>query len=164
MQIKRIADNIRPLFFQLTNWNKEPDEQKIYGWTKFFTCKLDNNKWMHTGARAREQKYIYISIYISLCMKTFLKTGVYIYIYICIYIYTRFQKGFHRERYIDRYIVLFCCTCARAHFSLRIVQLVKKLASTINSLLVRFFVPICQYKRECTNIVYNSLDLHSFES
>ena len=43
--------------------------------------KLDNNKWkMHTGARAREQKYI--SIYISLCMKTFLKTGVYIYIYI----------------------------------------------------------------------------------
>ena len=31
--------------------------------------KLDNNKWkMHTGARAKEQKYI--SIYISLCMKT----------------------------------------------------------------------------------------------
>ena len=34
---------------------------------------------MHTGARARKQKYI--SIYISLYMKTFLKTGVYIYIY-----------------------------------------------------------------------------------
>ena len=33
---------------------------------------------MHTGARARKQKYI--SIYISLYMKTFLKTGVYIYI------------------------------------------------------------------------------------
>ena len=32
---------------------------------------------MHTGARARKQKYI--SIYISLYMKTFLKTGVYIY-------------------------------------------------------------------------------------
>ena len=48
--------------------------------------KLDNNKWkMHTGARARKQKYI--SIYISLYMKTFLKTGVYIYIYIYIYIY-----------------------------------------------------------------------------
>ena len=45
--------------------------------------KLDNNKGkMHTGARAKEQKYI--SIYISLCMKTFLKTGVYIYIYILI--------------------------------------------------------------------------------
>ena len=28
MQIKRIADNIRALFFQLTNWNKEPDELK----------------------------------------------------------------------------------------------------------------------------------------
>ena len=40
---------------------------------------------MHTGARARKQKYI--SIYISLYMKTFLKTGVYIYIYIYIYIY-----------------------------------------------------------------------------
>ena len=37
---------------------------------------------IHTGARAREQKYI--SIYISLCMKTFLKTGVYIYIYMYI--------------------------------------------------------------------------------
>ena len=35
---------------------------------------------MHTGARARKQKYI--SIYISFYMKTFLKTGVYIYIYI----------------------------------------------------------------------------------
>ena len=34
---------------------------------------------MHTGARARKQKYI--SIYISLYMKTFLKTGIYIYIY-----------------------------------------------------------------------------------
>ena len=32
---------------------------------------------MHTGARARKQKYI--SICISLYMKTFLKTGVYIY-------------------------------------------------------------------------------------
>ena len=60
------------------------------------------------------------------------------------YIYTCFQKGFHIERYIDRYIVLFCCTCARAHFFLVIVQLVKKLGSTINSLFVRFFVPICQ--------------------
>ena len=99
---------------------------------------------MHTGARARKQNYI--SIYISLYMKT------------------RFQKGFHVERYIDRYILLFSCTCARAHFSLLIVQLVKKLASTINSLLVRFFVPICQYKREWTNIVCNSLDLHSFEN
>ena len=48
---------------------------------------------MHTGARARKQKYI-ISIYISLYMKTFLKTGVllYIYIYIYIYIYWKQEK------------------------------------------------------------------------
>ena len=39
---------------------------------------------MHTGARARKQKYI--SIHISLYIKTFLKTGVYIYIYIYIYL------------------------------------------------------------------------------
>ena len=64
------------MFF--ANWNKEPDEEKIYRWTEFFH-KLDNSKWkLHTGARARKQKYI--SIYISLYMKTFLKTGVYIYI------------------------------------------------------------------------------------
>ena len=64
------------MFF--SNWNKEPDEKRIYRWTKFFH-KLDNKKWkMHTGARARKQKYI--SIYISFCMKTFLKTGVYIYL------------------------------------------------------------------------------------
>ena len=64
------------MFF--SNWNKEPDEEKIYRWTEFFH-KLGNSKWkMHTGARARKQKYI--SIYISLSMKTFLKTGVYIYL------------------------------------------------------------------------------------
>ena len=40
---------------------------------------------------------------------------------------------------------MFCCTCARAHFSLLIVQLVKKLGSTINSLFFRFFVPVSQY-------------------
>ena len=66
------------MFF--SNWNKEPDEEKNYRWTEVFH-NFDNSKWkMHTGARARKQKYI--SIYISLYMKTFLKTGVYIYIYI----------------------------------------------------------------------------------
>ena len=74
MQIKRIADNIRAFSFLLTNWNKEPDEERIYRWTEFFH-KLDNKKWkMRTGARATKQNYI--SIYISLYMKTFLKTGV----------------------------------------------------------------------------------------
>ena len=52
------------LFLFWLNWNKEPDEEKIYCWTEFFH-KLDNNKWkMHTGTHARRQKYI--SIYISL--------------------------------------------------------------------------------------------------
>ena len=62
-------------------------------------------------------------------------------IYIYIYIYTRFQKGFHIERYIDRYILLFSCTSARVHFSFAIVQLMKKLGSTINFFFVGFFVP-----------------------
>ena len=71
------------MFF--SNWNKEPDEEKIYRRTEFFH-KLDNNGWkMHTSARARKQKYT--CIYISLYMKTFLKTDVYIYIYIYMYIY-----------------------------------------------------------------------------
>ena len=71
-----------------SNWNKEPDQEKIDRWTEFFH-KLDNSKWkMHTGARARKQKYI--SIYISLYMETFLKTGVYIYIYIYIYTINNF--------------------------------------------------------------------------
>ena len=74
MQIKRIADNIRAFSFLLTNWNKEPDEERIYRWTEFFH-KLDNTKWkMRTGARVTKQNYM--SIYISLYMKTFLKMGV----------------------------------------------------------------------------------------
>ena len=64
-----------------------------------------------------------------------------------IYIYTRFQKGFHIERYIDRYILLFSCTCARVHFSPVIVQLVKKLASTIIFFFDGFF--FSNLKRTC---------------
>ena len=64
MQIKWIADNIRAFSFLLTNWYKEPHEERIYRWTEFFH-KLDNKKWkMRTGARATKQNYI--SIYISL--------------------------------------------------------------------------------------------------
>ena len=80
MQIKRIADNIRPLFFSIDKFgNKEPDEQKIYGWTEFFTSWTITSEKMHTGARAREQKYIYLSRYLSV-WKPFWKR-VYIYIY-----------------------------------------------------------------------------------
>ena len=51
------------------------------------------------------------------------------------------------ERYIDIYVLLFSCTCARVHFSLVIVQLVKKLGSTINFFFVGF---LCSnLKRTC---------------
>ena len=77
MQIKWIVDNIRAFSFVLTNWNKEPDKDRIYRWGEFF----HELEWkMRTGARAKKQNYI--SIYISLSMKTFLKTGVYLYLYI----------------------------------------------------------------------------------
>ena len=129
MQIKWIVDNIRAFSFVLTNWNKEPDKERIYRWGEFFhkldntkwkICivgrmyfskkkknskrhvkleqktrrrknlslnrvfhKLDNNKWkMHTGARAKEQKYIYLSIYLSLWKPFWKRVCVYIYIYI----------------------------------------------------------------------------------
>ena len=78
MQIKRIADNVRALFFKLINWNKEPDEKKIYRLTKFFH-KLDNNKCKCTRAHVQENKSIYLSIYISI-WKPFWKR---VYIYIC---------------------------------------------------------------------------------
>ena len=64
-----------------------------------------------------------------------------------VYIYTRFRKGFHIERYIDRYVLLFSCTCARVHFSPVIVQLVKKLASTIIFFFDGFF--FSHLKRIC---------------
>ena len=61
-----------------------------------------------------------------------------------IYIYIQpFSKTFsYGEIYRYIYILLFSCTCARVHFSLVIVQLVKKLGSTINFVFVGFFVPI----------------------
>ena len=126
MQIKWIVDNIRAFSFVLTNWNKEPDKERIYRWGEFFhkldntkwkICivgrmyfskkknskrhitleqktrrrknlslnrvfhKLDNNKWkMHTGARAKEQKYISLSIYLSLWKPFWKRVCIYIYI------------------------------------------------------------------------------------
>ena len=44
MRIKWIVDNIRAFSFVLTNWNKEPDKERIYRWGEFFH-KLDNTKW-----------------------------------------------------------------------------------------------------------------------
>ena len=65
MQIKRIADNIRAFSFLLTNWNKEPDEERICRWTKFFTgWTIANEKC--TRAHVQQNKSIYLSIYISI--------------------------------------------------------------------------------------------------
>ena len=58
--------------------NKEPDEQKIYGWTEFFTSWTITREKMHTGARARKQKYIYIYLYISLYENLFENGCIYI--------------------------------------------------------------------------------------
>ena len=78
INLGKIFPRISRIYIILRNWNKEPEEERIYRWTEFFH-KLDNKKWkMRTGARATKQNYI--SIYISLYMKSFLKTGVYIYI------------------------------------------------------------------------------------
>ena len=50
-------------------------------------------------------------------------------------------------------MLLFSCTCARVHFSLVIVQLVKKLGSTMNFLFVRFLVPISREKNDNARIL-----------
>ena len=65
MQIKRIVDNVGALFFLIDNWNKEPDEKKMYRLTKFFH-KFDNNKCKCTRAHVQENKGIYVSIYLSI--------------------------------------------------------------------------------------------------
>ena len=62
MQIKRIVDNNRAFFFLLTNWKKEPDEEKIYRWTDFFFTSWTIASEKNTGARAKKQKYIYLSV------------------------------------------------------------------------------------------------------
>ena len=63
----------------MTNWNKEPDEKKIYRLTKF--ChKLDNNK-CNAHERTCKKTEVYIYLYISLYENLF-ENGC-IYIYIC---------------------------------------------------------------------------------
>ena len=66
------------MFF--SNWNKEPDEEKIYRWTEVFH-KLDNRKWkMHTLRTCKKTK-LYIYLYISLYENLFENGCIYIYIY-----------------------------------------------------------------------------------
>ena len=67
---------------------------------------------MHTGARARKQKYI--SIYISLYMKTFLKTGIHIYIYIYICIENTSLNVY--EEKMCKFVIVFSSLPKRSHF------------------------------------------------
>ena len=132
---------------------KIPTERKFLIKTRFFTCWTMTSEKC-TRAHVQENKSIYLSIYLS--YENLFENGC-----IYIYIYTRFQKGFHMERYIDRYILLFCCTCARVHFSLVIVRHVKNLVLMRNFLSAGFFVWICEKRKECTNPVGNSFHLHT---
>ena len=65
MQNNRIADNIRAFSFLLTNWSKEPDEERIYRWTEFFTSWTIANKKC-SRAHVQHNKSIYLSIYLSI--------------------------------------------------------------------------------------------------
>ena len=50
MQIKWIVDSIRAFSFVLTNWNKEPDKERIYRWEEFFHFLL-SNLWKNSVQR-----------------------------------------------------------------------------------------------------------------
>ena len=78
MQIKRIADNIRAFPFLLTNWNKKPNEERIYRWTEFLTSWTIRSEKC-ARAHVQQNKTIYLSIYLSI-WKTFWKR---VYIFMC---------------------------------------------------------------------------------
>ena len=62
----------------MSNWNKKPDDEKIYRWTDFFTSWTITSE-KYTRAHVQENKSIYLSIYLSV-WKPFWK-WVYIYIF-----------------------------------------------------------------------------------
>ena len=96
--IKTQKNSKRHVLFKLEQKNRRRKNLSL----KRVFHKLDNNKWkVHTGARARKQKYI--SIYRSLHMKTFLKTGVYIYIYL-LYRHERFSGKYTTRKIHKNYI------------------------------------------------------------
>ena len=63
----------------MSNWNKKPDEEKIYRWTEFFTS-WTRRSAKCTRARVQENK-VYIYLYISLYENLFGNGCIYIYIY-----------------------------------------------------------------------------------
>ena len=79
MQIKRISDNMRALFFLLPNWNKESEEKKIYRWTKFFFTSWTITSESAHGRTCKKTK-VYIYLYISLYENLFEKGCINIYI------------------------------------------------------------------------------------
>ena len=79
MQIKRIAGNIRALFFLIDKLQQRTWRKEKFLLNQVFH-KLDNNKCKCTRAHVQENKSIYLSIYLSI-WKPFWKR-VYIYIFI----------------------------------------------------------------------------------
>ena len=65
----------------MSNWNKKPDDEKIYRWTEFFTSWTITSE-IYTRAHVQENKSIYLSIYLSVWKPFWKRVYVYIYIYV----------------------------------------------------------------------------------
>ena len=63
-----------------SNWNKKPDDEKIYRWTEFFTSWTITSE-KYTRAHVQENKSIYLSIYLSVWKPFWKRVYIYIYIY-----------------------------------------------------------------------------------
>ena len=63
----------------MSNWNKKPDDEKIYRLTDFFTSWTITSE-KYTRAHVQENKSIYIYLYISLYENLFDNGCIYIFI------------------------------------------------------------------------------------
>ena len=79
MQIKRIVDNFRALFFNWQIGAKNLTKRKFIVWPSFFTSWTITSV-MHTGGRTCKKTKVYIYLYISLYENLFENGCVYIYI------------------------------------------------------------------------------------
>ena len=64
----------------ISNWNKNPDDEKIYRPTEFFTSWTITSE--NTHGRTCKRAKVYIYLYISLYENLFENGCIYIYIYI----------------------------------------------------------------------------------
>ena len=103
MQIKRIADNVRALFFKMTNWNKVPDEKKLY-----------------------------IDLHISLYENLFENGCIYIYIYIYIYNLHGLSCQEKVSRFSMLLIPRYGTSLAVSHWKLRMVLMVEYRSSRLD--------------------------------